>query len=298
MKTKHPILYIILVLILLIPLIFILEGLTQMALNELIPYKQKGIDINNSTIFVAIPMVSAFLLIFNYRKFIDKESFKSMGFSIKNRGFDVFFGIAVGTVLMFFGFLVLTSTGFIEITSINFNINWILSYIVLMFFVSLHEEVITRGYLLNTLMTVSNKYVALAISSIYFSLMHLMNPSFSLIAFINIMLAGLILGISYVHTKNLWFPIALHFSWNFIQGPILGFEVSGTQVNSLLSLNVSGNELITGGSFGFEGSLIATFLLIISTIALDYFFKKREKLTKKIVIGFDQNELTITEDKK
>ncbi|MCK5906426.1 MAG: CPBP family intramembrane metalloprotease, partial [Flavobacteriales bacterium] len=263
MKSKHPILYIFILVILLVPSIFIVEGLSQMALNTILPYKSGITDILNSIIFMFISMLGGFGLIAIYRKYIDKESFFDMGFSFKNRLFDLLLGIATGVVLISIGFIFLIAIGNLEVTGIDFNVKWFFGSMVLMILVSLHEEVIVRGYLLNSLMSISNKYFALALSSILFGAMHLMNPNISTVSFINIVLAGFLLGISYLHSKNLWFPMGLHFSWNFFQGPVLGFEVSGQEMKSLISQNISGNELITGGEFGFEGSLIATVLMIV-----------------------------------
>ena len=296
MKTKHPIIYIFILVILLIPSIFIVEGLVQVALNTIYPYQTGNTDIVNSIIFMFSSMIGAFGLIAIYRKYIDKESFFDMGFSIKNRLFDLLLGIATGIVLISIGFIFLIATGSLEIIEIDLNIKWFIGSMLLMMLVSLHEEVIVRGYLLNSLMAVSNKYFALLLSSVLFGAMHLMNPNISAISFVNIVLAGFLLGISYLHSKNLWFPMGLHFSWNFFQGPVLGFEVSGQKMESLITQKISGNELITGGEFGFEGSLIATILMVLTIIILNWFFDRKETISKKVTIDFNNNELTLKEE--
>lgn len=295
MKTKYPILYIFILVILLIPSIFLIEGLVQLALNTIYPYKNGNTDIVNSIVFMFTSMLGGFGLITVYRKHIDKDSFFNMGFSFKNRLFDLLLGIATGIVLISIGFVFLIAVGNLEVVGINFNTKWFFGSMTLMILVSLHEEVIVRGYLLNSLMSVSNKYFALALSSILFGAMHLFNPNISTVSFINIVLAGFLLGISYLHSKNLWFPMGLHFSWNFFQGPVLGFEVSGQEIKSLITQNISGNELITGGEFGFEGSILATILMIASIFILNWFFQKKESLLQKVTIDFNDNELTMKE---
>lgn len=296
MKTNHPIIYILILIILLLPSIFIIEGIVQLALNTVYPYTPDNTDILNSIIFMTSSMIGAFGLIAIYRKYIDKESFFEMGFSTKNRLFDLLLGIGVGVILISIGFIFLIVNGNLEVVDVKLDPEWFIGSMVLMALVSLHEEVIVRGYLLNSLMGVSNKYIAITISSVLFGAMHLMNPNISTISFINIVLAGFLLGISYLHSKNLWFPIGLHFSWNFFQGPVLGFEVSGQEITSLISQQISGNELITGGEFGFEGSLIATLLMVITIFGLNWFFKEKEALTQKVSIDFNDNELTIKEE--
>ena len=122
-----------------------------------------------------------------------------------------------------------------------------------------------------------NKYWALVASALLFSAMHLGNDNTSLLSTANIFLARIMLGIYTIHKGNLWFPIAMHFTWNFFQGPILGFEVSGTKMESVVNQKVSGNPLITGGEFGFEGSLLLTIMMIASTIYIHIKYKNTER---------------------
>jgi membrane protease YdiL (CAAX protease family) len=284
MKAKYPIVYIFLLFIFLTPSIFFIEGIFQLILNKFYPHIKGNTDLINSSIYLIASMLGALVPIWIYRKFIDKETFFSMGFSIKNKGFDLFFGTSIGIILTSFGFISLIGMGNIEVLDLNFNIEQIIGSIILMILVAIHEEVIVRGYILNSLMGINNKYTALLLSSLLFAVLHLANPNISTISFVNLVLAGFLLGISYIHTKNLWFPIALHFSWNFMQGPILGFEVSGNKIQSVVLQQITGNEYITGGNFGFEGSLIATFIIAVCIIILDWFFKKKETMTQKIFL--------------
>lgn len=298
MKINHPTIYIFILVLLLVPSIFITEGVVQLVLNTVYPYKTDNTDIFNSIIYMISGIIGSFGIIAIYRKFIDKESFFEMGFSTKNRLFDLLLGIGTGIILISIGFVFLISIGNLEVIDIDFNTKWFFGSMILMILVSIHEEVIVRGYLLNSLMSVSNKYFAITLSSVLFGAMHLLNPNISALSFINIVLAGFLLGISYLHSKNLWFPMGLHFSWNFFQGPVLGFEVSGQEMKSLISQQISGNELITGGEFGFEGSLIATILMVVSIIILNWFFDKKEDFIQKVSIDFSSNELTIKEETK
>ena len=120
-----------------------------------------------------------------------------------------------------------------------------------------------------------NKYIALLISSVLFSLMHGFNPNIDIIGFTNIFLSGILLGITYIHTKNLWFPIALHFSWNFFQTS-LGFNVSGQNTFSIIQISREENTILNGGSFGFEGSLLSLFAIVTVVVALFIYYNKKE----------------------
>ncbi len=74
-----------------------------------------------------------------------------------------------------------------------------------------------------------NKWVALLITSVLFALFHEANPDVSVFAIINILFAGILIGLNYIFTKNLWFGICFHFAWDYFQGPVLGYEVSGVE---------------------------------------------------------------------
>ena len=104
-------------------------------------------------------------------------------------------------------------------------------------------------------------------------LMHIGNPNIGVLPLVNLFLAGIFLGIYTIHKNNLWFPIGAHLVWNYLQGPIYGFEVSGNKINSLFDQKLVGHVLFTGGSFGFEGSIILTLFLCISIFLMDKKFQ-------------------------
>ena len=212
------------------------------------------------------------LTVWIFRKFIDKKSMLSLGFEFKAYRNDLLAGMGWGFVLMLIGFLVLWISGMLTITGVQFDPVSLIFYLMMFIIVAFNEEILMRGYVLINLMDSMNKYAALVLSSLLFSAMHLMNANMSIVPAINIFLAGILLGIYFIHKGNLWFPIGMHFTWNFFQGPIFGFEVSGHITNSIIVQEIAGHELLTGGEFGFEGSLIATvaMVILITVIHLKY----------------------------
>lgn len=104
-----------------------------------------------------------------------------------------------------------------------------------------------------------------------------MNPNTSVAGLVNIVLAGILLGVYYIHCRNLWFPIGLHFAWNLFEGPVYGSAVSGNMVTSVFTQEVVGNSQITGGDFGFEASWITTVVIIVATIAIHLIYRKRNE---------------------
>ena len=212
--------------------------------------------------FLAGTFLAAWVLLKNW----DHLPITDLGLSLKGRAKDIFWGTFVALAIYTVGFGILYGLGEVEITAVHFSAyDFLLSW-VLMLLVALAEEIAFRGFVLGHLLTAGvNRFVALFLSSALFSLMHIFNPNFSLIAFLNILLAGILIGSTYIYTRNLWFPIALHLFWNWLQGPILGFEVSGGRLGgTLLSLELPEENIINGGAFGFEGSVLCTALMIIA----------------------------------
>lgn len=209
-----------------------------------------------------------------FQKFISREDFVSIGLNFVGFKIDFYKGLLTGTVLICSGFILLIVLNLTLIDLTYFSFYDQIFYFILFTIVSLNEEIAIRGYILHNLSSSFNKYVALIISSLVFMIMHLGNPNIGILPLVNLFLAGLFLGIYTIHKNNLWFPIGAHLTWNYLQGPIFGFEVSGNKINSLFEQKPNGHELLTGGNFGFEGSIILTLFLMISIVYMDGYFQK------------------------
>jgi uncharacterized protein len=210
-----------------------------------------------------------------FRVFIDRRSVESLGLGIQQQGMHAGTGFFTGIFLVCAGTCLLYFTKNLQWTGMAFNANDLFISFGLMVIVALYEEFVFRGYLLNNLLQSMNKWAALLISAFVFALAHATNPGITIVAAANILLAGLLLGINYLYTRNLWYAIMLHFTWNFFQGPILGYDVSGIQLQSLFQHEVSGSTLLTGGPFGFEGSIVCTILLVIAAAVLVWIYEKK-----------------------
>jgi hypothetical protein len=204
-----------------------------------------------------------------FQKFVNRESFTSIGLEFSGYKDDFVSGLLLGVGLIVLGFGTLYIFNFLSVASIQFSLIDQLFYLSLFAVVSLNEEIAIRGYILQNLSSSFNKYIALVLSSLVFMIMHIGNPNMSAVPLFNLFLAGLLLGVYCIHKNNLWFPIGAHITWNYFQGPVLGFEVSGNDVDSIFIQSLNGSELITGGEFGFEGSIILTVLMIIGIVYLD-----------------------------
>ena len=219
-------------------------------------------------------LLGTLLILWIFMKFLDKEKFINLGFETKNRLNEFLIGIIIGAVIMSTGYLLLLFLGEIYFQKTIIDFKEIILSIILFIVVAVMEETLMRGYVLRNLMISFNKYVALFISSIVFALMHGFNPNVDLFSMTNIFLAGILLGLSYIHTKNLWFPIALHLSWNLFQ-TILGFNVSGQDSYSLVEFSIKENSLLNGGDFGFEGSILSVIAMLITIIGIAFYYNRK-----------------------
>ena len=209
-----------------------------------------------------------------------KLPFSGLGLSLKGWGRSLLNGALFVVFLYVVGFGLSLLLGAVEVVGFLFSPISLLVSLLLYFFVAVTEEVIGRGFILGRMLDGGiNKFVALFISAVLFSLMHLFNPNFAFVPFLNIMVAGCFLGASYIYTRNLCFPIALHWFWNWIQGSVLGYKVSGNEFSNenLLILHFPEENLINGGTFGFEGSILCSLLLVLGTvIILRHYYKGLE----------------------
>jgi membrane protease YdiL (CAAX protease family) len=135
---------------------------------------------------------------------------------------------------------------------------------------ALAEEALFRGYPLQTLTRANLAWLAVFLTSVPFAAIHLRNPNVAAgFTFINTALAGVWLAVAYLRTRSLWFPLGVHWAWNWALGSLFGLPVSGITnlaPHPLLRGTDLGPSWLTGGNYGIEGGLACTVTLILSTL--------------------------------
>ena len=220
------------------------------------------------------------------RRFADKRSFASLGLNINNQaGFDIIVGIAIAFVLMFLIYLIEYSFGWIKFETFAWQIDppstvitYTLRYLVVLIFVGWNEELVYRGYILQTLTSGLNLIWALLITSLYFGIEHLSNPNSSWMAVAGIFFIGLFFAYGYLRTSQLWLSIGIHTGWNFFENAVFGFPVSGFDRPGLFRVTVSGSNLWTGGAFGPEAGLIILPICLLGAVLVNLYTKRRKVL--------------------
>lgn len=247
------------------------RGFAFAALNNLpVGYSDNGIL--NETVFRSISLLVSVLAGWLCGKFLENLPFRALGvWFTENWLKDLILGLIFGAAAVSLAVLIAVIFGGLSFT---FNEKAGQSAILLTLGVSFvifavaaaAEEVIFRGYMLQTFARANLAWFAIILTSIFFGAVHLNNPDASWISTINTVIAGIWFSIAYLKTRTLWLPFGLHFMWNWMQGSFFGIEVSGTTDIStapFLTEIDRGPVWLTGGNYGIEGGIGCTISLII-----------------------------------
>lgn len=229
-------------------------------------WKQLQLTKSNFTLLVrgVIELALVVFSVYIARRFLDKRSFHSLGLAVNARMLaDVLTGILVALVIAGSIYLAEIALGWSTFESFAWDVepagvvtSGVLTFLAAYILGSCKEELLFRGYHLQTLASGLNLFWGLLVSSTLFGLLHLSDPNATWISAAGVFFGALFLGYAYIRTRQLWLPIGLHFGWNFFQGVLFGFPVSGWAPFRILRHHATGPELWTGGPFGPEAGLI------------------------------------------
>lgn len=215
---------------------------------------------------IACAEVAAALLATRWMIRQDRLTWAGAGLGRARIGADLLLGTAIGLAEFMFVPLFALAGGWVELAptggaAAGFDAGIFLSLAVVLLALlpaAAFEEITDRGYVL-TLLAARSRVVAVAATSLLFTLMHASNEGFNAIAFTHVFVAGVALAVGRVRSRALWLPIGWHFGWNAAQGWLFGAAVSGMRPADapLLALRLRGPQLLTGGEFGPESGLLA-----------------------------------------
>lgn len=229
----------------------------------------------SSDLYMVVTLFSDIMLIvivFLFCRFLQKRKLRTLGFVKKGMwkeygigllvGF-LFFSVCVGLGLLTGG---LTFGGISPDFSIGIFVLYLLGFMVQ----GMAEEVLCRGYFLGSYARRYPVYAAVLANSLFFAALHLLNSGITVLAFINLTLFGIFASLYFLRRGNIWGIGAFHAVWNLVQGNFYGIKVSGMPLgNTFLVMNpVEGKDLLNGGDFGMEGSLICTLVYVVGIIWL------------------------------
>ena len=246
----------------------------------------------NDIVVVALSALAIVAVTLFAARFLDRRPISDLGLQFTSGWWrDLGFGLFLGALLMLLIFLVELALGWITVETILFTslsipfglaILWPLTLFLL---VGIYEELLSRGYQLKNMAEglslsplgqVNGMLLALLITSGIFGILHAGNPNSSTISTVNLVLAGLFLGLPFLLTDQLAIPIGIHITWNFFQGNVFGFPVSGTSTNSttFIAVEQGGPDLWTGGAFGPEAGLLGIAAMIGGSLLIIWWVKR------------------------
>lgn len=226
---------------------------------------------NNIAVIISnvIEYFSILLAIYIFLIWVDKKKFTDIGLISIKKGFkDLTIGLILGILSMLFVFFLLLKTSNISLvngSTPNLSIYafyGLIGYIV----VGIEEELLFRGYCVTAFNQMKKPGLSIILSAIVFSSFHLLNPNTSPLGIFNVALVGILFGYMYMKTQNLWMPIGYHIAWNYFEGSVLGFNVSGYNVQSVFHISILRDNYLTGGLFGPEAGLFTTIIIFIGIL--------------------------------
>ena len=225
-------------------------------------------------------------------RFFDRRPISDLGLQLSARWWrDLTFGLLLGALLMFLIFLIELALGWVTIEGafytslpLPFSVAFI-AFLVLFASVGFYEELMSRGYYFKNLAEgfnfgpVGRKvaiFLALLISAVIFGLLHAVNPNATTFSTINLFLAGVFLGVPVLLTDELAISIGVHIAWNFFQGNVFGFPVSGYTIfrTTVIDVAQGGPDLWTGGAFGPEAGLLGIAAMIVGSLLMIWWVKR------------------------
>lgn len=223
-----------------------------------------------------------FLSIFLMTK-ISKLKIEQLGFTKDNIVFSYLKGALFGTLQIFTVFFIIFGLKAIDVYYVgNISILLLIKVFIIFIFQALLEEILFRGYLMPFFSKVIGIKFTITLLSFLFTCIHLFNPNLDIIGLANVFLAGVTFSLIYYYTGNLWLVGAMHTLWNFILGFIVGSQISGiiTYNSVFFSIPVENKDLISGGVFGFEASIVTTIVELTISLFVIYLIKKeKNKIT-------------------
>jgi uncharacterized protein len=224
-----------------------------------------------------VSVVSILIVAWVMLRFIDRRPFVSLGFARRHSFRDSLVGLAIGLGMMSTCVAALYFCGWAkpEATA-TFSGSVLGIAAISMIANTFTQEIMVRGYVQQTIQGKFGALRGVIISAACFLVLHLGAIQGAFLPAISLFAAGILLGTAYAVSGNLWLPIALHFGWNFLQGPVLGEPVSGQSLDAGWRLfDLAGPPLMTGGKFGIEGGLVAIIVTILGTPLVLLIYRNR-----------------------
>lgn len=214
-----------------------------------------------------VPILITFLFCFVFQK----RKPRTIGFVKEKCVSEYLWGLLIGTVIFTLAVIICVVTGTLTFNGIGegFSVGMFILFFLGFVVQGMSEEVLCRGYLMVSIARRSSLPVAIIANSLFFAALHLLNSGITVLAFINLTLFGIFASVMFIRRGSIWMVGAVHSIWNFVQGNVFGIKVSGMDIDCmLLESEITDAAIINGGSFGLEGGLAVSVVLIAGIVLM------------------------------
>lgn len=237
-------------------------------------------------LFLVMLFTPIFLLLWLWLAVFEKRPFWTIGLEWAGAGWKYARGLAVGLVMFGAAVGLMAALGYVEqqtgerqaqgTAALGGVLLVLLGWVVQ----GAAEEAIARGWLLPVIGARYRPGLGVVLSALVFAVYHSLNPNLSPVAVLNLFLFGLFAALYALFEGGLWGVFALHTAWNWSQGNLFGFEVSGIEPagGMLVNLAEAGPDALTGGAFGPEGGLLVTLVLLVASAVVWLICQRRQAL--------------------
>ena len=237
-----------------------------------IPRGDQILDVVRRTLMMAGALGAGYLCV----RLLEGLPWRSLGLTFRTAWFrELLIGSAIGVLSLALAVAIATAAGgftfsFTKSEMLLGVTRSLCGSAVLFIIAALAEEAVFRGYPLQTLSRARLAWLGAFLTSVPFAMAHLWNPNSGKLPFANTALAGIWLAIAYFRTRSLWFPLGVHWAWNWALGSLFGLPVSGLTLvsNPLMKATDLGPAWLTGGNYGIEGGAACTIALVVSSLFL------------------------------
>jgi len=237
-----------------------------------------ALDFDTALLSSILMIVGATAGFFFYTKLVENRPALELSpkYAITETSLGLLLGAVIFSTVVFIMYLI----GVLRFDAINGASN-LINFLPELLIAGFIEEYMLRGIIFKLSEELLGSWIAIIIQAALFGLIHGGNPNATAFSTFAISIeAGILLVAVYMLTRRLWMAIGLHFAWNWMQGPFFGIPVSGIDINGFFETSLNGPEILTGGAFGAEASLIA---LVICTIIGCFLLVKAVKMDNNIV---------------
>ena len=245
--------------------IFLLIIVYSFLQGILFEYVFKNI-VGYNIISVLCSYIFSAVILLLFVKYFEKTTFEYFGFSKENylEAIKVGMGLAIFSIVGIVVILLMSDNISLALSK-DLKIGTIIILIILVLMQGFLEEIVFRGYLMTRLAAKKGKWIAIILSSIFNLVFRMSNPSTSKLDLINIFLMSIVMSLLYWYFDNILVIAIFHAFWNCISGVVFGFNISGIKVSDTIFTvdAISDKQILTGGSYGIEGSIIATVFFAI-----------------------------------